>query len=191
MLNESQHNVNAPPSRTCQARKAVGKRSLNLCQRNHASEGPPDMPRARKPVNESPPGDSPPVDATGRSADDQPVNPLGRLVQQTMDARGITAGQVAKRGGIDRSVVYDVIRRKEYKQTPQLSTLEGLARGLGLPLELIKEKAAEAVGIVVSRHTVEGVDVFLAELGELSGPRRRRALQQATELVRSWREEGT
>lgn len=146
------------------------------------------MPRAPKSVNESHGGGShqvAPMPATGH---DQPVpNALARLVRETMDVRGITAGQVAKRGGLDRSVVYDVLNRREpYKQTPHPETLSGLAKGLDLPLRVVHQAAVEAAGLVMQRERIDGEDLVLAALSDVPRGKREAAIRGALEVLKAY-----
>ncbi|WP_406496263.1 helix-turn-helix domain-containing protein [Streptomyces sp. NBC_00846] len=75
------------------------------------------------------------------------VNALQELVKSRLEQQGWSYGDVARRGGIPRSTVHHLATVERVTRMPQQATLEGLARGLELPLDSIRRAAAEACGI--------------------------------------------
>ncbi|MGW1024023.1 helix-turn-helix domain-containing protein [Streptomyces sp. NPDC002577] len=75
------------------------------------------------------------------------ANALQELVKSRLEQQGWSYGDVARRGGIPRSTVHHLATAERVTRMPQQSTLEGLARGLELPLDSVRRAAAEACGI--------------------------------------------
>jgi transcriptional regulator with XRE-family HTH domain len=74
-------------------------------------------------------------------------NALQQLMRERLDRESWSYGEVARRGGIPRSTVHHLATSERLVRMPQPATLEGLARGLELPLDAIRRAAAEACGI--------------------------------------------
>jgi Helix-turn-helix len=74
-------------------------------------------------------------------------NALQRLMRERLDREGWSYGEVARRGGVPRSTVHHLATSERLVRMPQPTTLEGLARGLELPLDAIRRAAAESCGI--------------------------------------------
>ncbi|MFD4602112.1 helix-turn-helix domain-containing protein [Streptomyces sp. NPDC058464] len=77
------------------------------------------------------------------------ANALQQLIREHLDRKGWSYGDVARRGGIPRSTVHHLATTDRVVRMPQATTLEGLAKGLELPLEAVRRAAAEACGIHV------------------------------------------
>ncbi|MGX1673479.1 helix-turn-helix domain-containing protein [Streptomyces sp. NPDC055400] len=75
------------------------------------------------------------------------ANALQELVKSRLEQQGWSYGDVARRGGIPRSTVHHLATVTHVARMPQQATLEGLARGLELPLDSVRRAAAEACGI--------------------------------------------
>ncbi|MEU6709268.1 helix-turn-helix domain-containing protein [Streptomyces wuyuanensis] len=75
------------------------------------------------------------------------ANALQELVKSRLEQQGWSYGDVARRGGIPRSTVHHLATAERVTRMPQQATLEGLARGLELPLDAVRRAAAEACGI--------------------------------------------
>jgi transcriptional regulator with XRE-family HTH domain len=111
-------------------------------------------------------------------------NALQQLMRERLDRQGWSYGEVARRGGIPRSTVHHLATSERLVRMPQPATLEGLSRGLDLPLDAIRRAAAEACGIHLyaagpaapaggGRSTDPEVDVLIASLQKLSMDDRR------------------
>jgi transcriptional regulator with XRE-family HTH domain len=111
------------------------------------------------------------------------VNRFQRLVEQRLDERDWTLNQVASRGGLNRSTVYRLMG-SEWKRMPSAATLDGLSKGLELPLQLLKDTAAESVGIRVYDEPASDPDtrVVIATMERLS-PAERRRLRKMVESM--------
>ena len=108
-------------------------------------------------------------------------NALQRLIRERLDREGWSYGEVARRGGVPRSTVHHLATTERLVRMPQPGTLEGLARGLELPLDAVRRSAAESCGIhlYAADPAVGGgsadpeVDVLIASLHKLSMDDRR------------------
>lgn len=74
-------------------------------------------------------------------------NPLQRLILDRLRERGLSYGEVARRGGLPRSTVYTLATTRNLVRPPRPATLDGLARGLDLPVSAIRAAAAESTGL--------------------------------------------
>ena len=109
-------------------------------------------------------------------------NALQQLMRERLDRQGWSYGEVARRGGIPRSTVHHLATSERLVRMPQPATLEGLSRGLELPLDAVRRAAAEACGIHLyaagpatpaEGSTDPEVDVLIASLQKLSMDDRR------------------
>ncbi|MDQ0785437.1 transcriptional regulator with XRE-family HTH domain [Streptomyces sp. B3I7] len=114
------------------------------------------------------------------------ANALQQIIRDRLDREGWSYGEVARRGGVPRSTVHHLATVDHMARMPQPATLEGLAKGLGLPLDTVRRAAAEACGIHVyapgaqpggDGGTVSSsdpdVDVLIASVQRLSSDDRR------------------
>ncbi len=75
------------------------------------------------------------------------LNPLQRLIQQRLQEQGWSYGQVARRGGLPRSTVYTLAVTRNLVRPPRPATLDGLAKGLDVPVSAVRAAAAESTGL--------------------------------------------
>ncbi|MFE9452567.1 transcriptional regulator [Streptomyces sp. NPDC006739] len=114
------------------------------------------------------------------------ANALQQLIRERLDRKGWSYGDVARRGGVPRSTVHHLATTDRVARMPQSATLEGLSKGLELPLDTIRRAAAEACGIHVygtpSAPDAGGpaapsadpeVDLLIASVQQLSADDRR------------------
>ncbi|EDY57380.1 MULTISPECIES: helix-turn-helix transcriptional regulator [Streptomyces] len=114
------------------------------------------------------------------------ANALQQLIRERLDRKGWSYGDVARRGGVPRSTVHHLATTDRVVRMPQATTLEGLSKGLELPLDTVRRAAAEACGIHVygtpAAQDAEGtaarpadpeVDLLIASLQKLSADDRR------------------
>ncbi|MGW4561890.1 helix-turn-helix domain-containing protein [Streptomyces sp. NPDC004561] len=114
------------------------------------------------------------------------ANALQQLIRERLDRNGWSYGDVARRGGVPRSTVHHLATTDRVVRMPQAATLEGLAKGLELPLDAVRRAAAEACGIHVygtpSGQDPDGatprpadpeVDLLIASVQQLSAEDRR------------------
>src|ERR1700735_1788875 len=76
------------------------------------------------------PGEGP---ADAVTTPEREVNPLQRLIQGRLSERGLSYGDVARRGGLPRSTVYTLATTRNLVRPPRPGTIDGAARGLDLP----------------------------------------------------------
>jgi transcriptional regulator with XRE-family HTH domain len=81
------------------------------------------------------------------AAQEQDLNPLQRLIQQRLHERGWSYGVVARRGGLPRSTVYTLAMTRNLARPPRPATLDGLAKGLDVPVAAVRAAAAESTGL--------------------------------------------
>lgn len=99
---------------------------------------------------------------------------LQRLIIDRMRERAWSYGTVARRGGMPRSTVHHLASNASLVRPPRPDTLEALARGLDLPLALIRDAAAKAAGLHVGSVSVDPeTAVLIASLEELTPEDRR------------------
>jgi transcriptional regulator with XRE-family HTH domain len=89
------------------------------------------------------PGDQP----ANAAALEQDINPLQRLIHQRLRERGWSYGEVARRGGLPRSTVYTLAMTRNLARPPRPATLDGLAKGLDVPVSAVRAAAAESTGL--------------------------------------------
>ncbi|MDX6345625.1 MAG: hypothetical protein QOF84_415 [Streptomyces sp.] len=94
------------------------------------------------------------------------ANALQQIMRERLDRQGWSYGEVARRGGIPRSTVHHLATTERLVRMPQPTTLEGLARGLELPLDAVRGAAAEACGI----HVYAGESAGAAAAGATADP---------------------
>ena len=81
------------------------------------------------------------------AAREQGINPLQHLIQQRLRERGWSYGEVARRGGLPRSTVSTLAMTRNLARPPRPATLDGLARGLDVPVSAVRAAAAESTGL--------------------------------------------
>ena len=89
------------------------------------------------------------------------ANALQQLIHDRLERKGWSYGNVARRGGVPRSTVHHLATAERVVRMPQSATLEGLSKGLELPLDTVRRAAAEACGI----HVYGGPDTAGADTG--------------------------
>ena len=92
----------------------------------------------------NPPRDQP---LSAAAAVEQDFNPLQHLIHQRLRERGWSYGEVARRGGLPRSTVYTLATTRNLARPPRPATLDGLAKGLDLPVSAVRAAAAQSTGL--------------------------------------------
>src|ERR1700727_1605858 len=85
--------------------------------------------------------------ATVATAPAQAVNPLQRLIARRLQERGWSYGEVARRSGLPRSTVYTLATTRHLVRPPRPATINGLAKGLDVPVSTVRTAAAESTGM--------------------------------------------
>ena len=78
---------------------------------------------------------------------EQAANPLQRLIQQRLQERKLSYGDVARRGGLPRSTVYTLATTRNLARPPRPATIDALAKGLDVPVAAVRAAAAESTGL--------------------------------------------
>jgi transcriptional regulator with XRE-family HTH domain len=117
------------------------------------------------------------------AAPPQPVNPLQRLIAGRLQERGWSYGEVARRSGLPRSTVYTLATTRNLVRPPRPATINGLARGLDVPVSAVRAAAAASTGMhyydqppADPRHPGPGDqerELLIASIDELSAEDRR------------------
>jgi transcriptional regulator with XRE-family HTH domain len=119
------------------------------------------------------------------------INPLQRLIRQRLRERNWSYGEVARRGGLHRSTVYTLAVTRNLTRPPRPATIDGLARGLDVPVAVVRAAAAESTGLYYYDEPALGQpgpggeerDLLIASIDELSPEDR----QHVAALVESLR----
>jgi transcriptional regulator with XRE-family HTH domain len=109
------------------------------------------------------------------------VNPLQRLIQERLRERKLSYGDVARRGGLPRSTVYTLATTRNLVRPPRPATIDALARGLDVPVSVVRTAAAESTGLHYydeapserPRSGDQERDLLMASIDELSAEDRR------------------
>jgi transcriptional regulator with XRE-family HTH domain len=141
--------------------------------------------------------DSGPGVPPGRPADAQAppepaINPLQRLIQERLRDRGWSYGAVARRGGLPRSTVYTLATTRNLVRPPRPATIDALARGLDVPVSMVRTAAAESTGLHYYDDVPAGRqelndrerELLIASIDELS-PEDRRHVAALVESLRN------
>jgi hypothetical protein len=114
---------------------------------------------------------------------DSPPDALQRLILERMRELRRSYGDVARLGKLPRSTVHHLATHRHSGRLPAPVTLERLAAGLDLPLNVVRVAAASAAGLVIDTTATDDpeIDVLIASLGRLSPADRR----HVAALVRS------
>src|SRR5712672_615991 len=132
----------------------------------HAADGKPELSGDR-------PGDA-------ATVPQQDMNPLQRLIQNRLRDRGWSYGAVARRGGLPRSTVYTLATTRNLVRPPRPATIDALAKGLDVPVSVVRAAAAESTGLHYYDEAPPGHqpgdqerDLLIASIDELTPEDRR------------------
>jgi transcriptional regulator with XRE-family HTH domain len=125
------------------------------------------------------------------AASEHDLNPLQRLIQHRLRERDWSYGDVARRGGLPRSTVYTLAATRNLARPPRPATLDGLAKGLDLPVSAVRAAAAESTGLHYydevpagrERAVDQERELLIASLDELT-PEDRRHVAALVESLR-------
>ncbi|GIH76765.1 helix-turn-helix domain-containing protein [Planobispora longispora] len=111
------------------------------------------------------------------------MNALQRLIHTRMAELNRSYGEVARQGGLPRSTVHHLASNSRLSRLPNPVTLERLARGLDVPLDVVRSAAAAVAGFSLSNGPADDpeIEVLIASLAKLSPQDRR----HVAALVRS------
>jgi transcriptional regulator with XRE-family HTH domain len=103
------------------------------------------------------------------------MNPLQQLIRTRMTSRHWSYSDVARRGALPRSTVHHLATTERLLRPPHPTTLEGLSRGLDVPIATLRVAAAAAAGLAAwsePTHDPE-IEVLVAALTKLDPAERR------------------
>ena len=152
----------------------------------HAADDEPGVPGARA---------TKPVASADHAVIDHAANPLQRLIRQRLAERRWSYGEVARRGGLPRSTVYTLATTTNLVRPPRPATIDALAKGLDVPVAVVRAAAAESTGMHYYDETSPGSrpagdqerDLLIASIDELSPE----DLRHVAALVESLRKKAT
>ena len=95
---------------------------------------------------------------------------LQLLIIERMRELGRSYGDVARLGNLPRSTVHHLATHRHSGRLPNPATLERLAAGLDLPINVVRGAAAAAAGLVLETAASDDpdIDVLVASLARLS-----------------------
>lgn len=101
------------------------------------------------------------------------MNALQRLIRKRMADLDYTFRDVAAKGGLSFSTVSTLANKDVHRQIPRMATLEKLAKGLDVPLDVLRAAAVEAAGFRLQEITVpiDGADdarIVMAAMSKMS-----------------------
>ncbi len=115
------------------------------------------------------------------------MNALQELIRTRMAERRWSYADVARQGGLPRSTVHHLATVEELRRPPHPATMEGLARGLEVPLDVVRGAAAAAAGLAAWREPTADpdIEVLVAALSQLSTDDRRHVLALVQSLLKA------
>lgn len=114
---------------------------------------------------------------------DSPPDALQRLIVERMRELRRSYSDVARLGKLPRSTVHHLATHSSSGRLPRPATLERLAAGLELPLNVVRAAAASAAGLVLDAAVIGDpeIEILIASFARLSPADRR----HVAALVRS------
>lgn len=118
------------------------------------------------------------------------MNALQKLIRERMHELNLTFEDVGKKGGLSRTTVNTIAMKDEPRSTPRHETLVKLARGLDLPVSVLRQAAAESAGyfiedISTSLKGAKTLQVIAAAHDQLDETDREFLAKVAEDLVRA------
>ena len=92
-------------------------------------------------------GQDPPAEPPRPAAPEPDINPLQRLIRHRLGERGWSYGEVARRGSLPRSTVYTLATTRNLTRPPRPDTIDALAKGLDVPVAVVRAAAAASTGL--------------------------------------------
>lgn len=123
-----------------------------------------------------------------------PMNAMQRLIRTRMAELDLSFAEVGRRGGIPPNTVWALAKKSRHRQPPRAQTLERLARGLDLPLDVVRAAAADAAGyrleeVSTTLEAAEDVRIVVAAMAELSAADRAKLRRMAQMFADEMRDE--
>ena len=118
-----------------------------------------------------------------RDSGGDPADALQRLIQDWLDAeRGRSLRQFATICGLSPSTLYAIMDEdRPMIEPPRTKTINGMARGLGIPASIVKKAVSESVGYSVEDISDDPDLQILIAIGREISPAERRRLRRIAE----------
>lgn len=113
--------------------------------------------------------------------EDRPVNTYAAEIRHQLRVLGLSLGDVEARGGVPKATLSAAKRDRAMKDVPKRETVDGIAKGLGIPSRYLRLKIAQSLGLIED-VPVEATFAF----DEVRGLTRKQldALRQAADAMR-------
>ena len=123
------------------------------------------------------------------------MNALQQLIAGYLaDHPGETYASISRRGNISKSTVHSLATKDQHRQTPHKPTLAGLARGMNMPEQRVRQAAAIAAGYEGEGSVSEGTDdqgrLIIIGYNEMDPKRKADLSRRMRMLLEEMREEG-
>ena len=103
-------------------------------------------------------------------------NALQQLILDRKAEKGWTFADIGKRGGMSKATVYK-LASKELDGLPRRTTIEALAKGLGLPVRVVRDAAIKSARMTTFTEDMnEWEQVIVGHSRELSEDQRRQVM---------------
>ena len=89
----------------------------------------------------------PPAEQPRPAALEAALNPLQRLIQQRLREQGWSYREAARRGGLPHSTIHTLATTRNLGRPPRPDTIDALAKGLDVPVSVVRAAAAESTGM--------------------------------------------
>jgi transcriptional regulator with XRE-family HTH domain len=121
------------------------------------------------------------------------LNPLQRLIQQRLREQGWSYREAARRGGLPHSTIHTLATTRNLGRPPRPDTIDALAKGLDVPVSVVRAAAAQATGMHYYDDQTPAVnhgpddherDLLIASIDELT-PQERRHVAALVDSLRA------
>jgi transcriptional regulator with XRE-family HTH domain len=115
------------------------------------------------------------------------MSPLGKLIESRRSELNLSYEDIAKRGGFPKATVYALSTKKVHRTVPRMTTLASLAKGLSLPLDVVRQAAALSAGYAtptIDLQEQEDTAAIFAAVNEMTDSQRATLRQIATAMIR-------
>jgi transcriptional regulator with XRE-family HTH domain len=134
----------------------------------------------------------PPAEQPRPAALELALNPLQRLIQQRLREQGWSYREAGRRGGLPHSTIHTLATTRNLGRPPRPDTIDALAKGLDVPVSVVRAAAAQATGMHYYDQTPTGNqgqhdperELLIASIDELT-PDDRRHVAALVESLRN------
>jgi transcriptional regulator with XRE-family HTH domain len=135
------------------------------------------------------------MDAAATHQQPRRMTALQRLIQTQKDEQQLSFGKIAERAGrradgaprLSRSRVQQ-LAKSPLTRNPEEDTIRGLASGLGVPVDTVRDAVSESLNLLVVRDSTDPeLMIYVDELSELDPMRRQRYIRMARALLEEFK----